>query len=509
MIPWIRRLNRPYLCRGRAIFELSTFVNGIKGPHFVDRKPVKEGERMIQGYVQSLVYQSVQRYNILPLTSACSQACIFCSHNFNPPGVESFSIDHLPKGVIIDLLDYLDPGKPVVIGESSTRIEEGEPFLHPRWRVILRNLRKKYSETLIKITTSGVTLHKKDISLLERLKPLRLCISVNMLEPDLRRRYLGDGEPEKLPKILEKLGETDLELEGSIVMLPEITGFQEIAKTLNFLNSIDNFKLIRLFKPGYTSRVSSKLKEMLAVDSLFLQKHIAGLRSRLDLPLIYESAEINDLKPEVTGVIKNSPAEMAGIKAGDILLEIDGDKPFSRVDAFHRFQKLIQQKKVFTVSLNRAGEKIKVQVTAGEKGKDDMPGRDWCYCGLVMNYDFSPGQFQTLKSRVGESRADRILLVTARGAAGRFAPVLERLRSESRTSIELAAVTPEFFGGSINCAGLLVLRDIKNKLREVKDEFDPGLVILPDISFDDRGRDLLGERITDLAEELDLLVETI
>ena len=464
---------------------------------------------MIQGYALGLIYQSVQRYNILPLTSACSQACIFCSHNFNPSGVESFNIGHLPEGIIKDLLDYLDPEKPVVIGESSTRIEEGEPFLHPRWREILSKLRKKYPDTLIKVTTSGVTLQKEDISLLESLKPLRICVSVNMLEPELRRSYLGDKEPEKLPEILEKLGENDLELEGSIVMLPGITGFQEIAKTLSFLSSIDNFKLVRLFKPGYTSRASRKLKEMLAVDSGSLQSFIADMRSRLDIPLIYESAEIDDLTPEVTGVIKNSSAERAGIRAGDILLEIDGDRPFSRVAAFNRFQKLIQQKEEFAVRLERAGEEIKVQVSAGEGEKDELPGRDLSYCGLVMNYDFSPRQFQILKSRVDRSRHDRILLVTASGAAGIFAPLLERLRSESRTRIELAVVTAEFFGGSINCAGLLVLRDIKNEIREIKDEFEPGLIILPDISFDARGRDLLGERITGLEEELKLTIETV
>lgn len=467
------------------------------------------GEIMISGYGQSLVYQSVQRYNILPLTSDCSQACIFCSHNFNPPGVESFRPGHLPADMLKDLLDYLDSGEPVVIGESGTRIEEGEPFLHPRWREILTGVRQKHPGTLVKITTSGVLLNKKDISWLEKLKPLRLCISVNMLEPELRRRYLGDSDPEKLPEILEKLAETGLELEGSLVMLPGITGFQEIARTLNFLDKLDNFKLVRLFKPGYTDQASKKLKEILEVDSGSLEKFVASLRSRLDIPLIYESAEIADLTPEITGVIRNSPAEAAGIRAGDILQKINGEEPFSRVDAFHRFQELLQKRKKFTVRLGRAGKEFEIAVAAVQGEENVLGASDSGYCGLVMDYDFSPEQFQTLKSRIAGAEADRILLVTARGAAGRFKPVLEKLREESRPRLKLAAVRPEFFGGSIDCAGLLLVRDIKRQLQKFRLEFDPGLVILPEIPFDDRGRDLLGKKVTGIEEELDLPIITI
>jgi len=464
---------------------------------------------MISGYLQSLLYQSVQRYNILPLTSVCSQACIFCSHYFNPPEVESFKPGHLPEDMVNDLLDYLDSERPVVIGESSTRIEEGEPLLHPRWREILSEVRQRYPETLIKITTSGVLLNQEKISWLEKLKPLRLCISVNLLEPELRRRYLGDSEPEKFPGILEELAESGLELEGSLVMLPGITGFQEIARTLDFLDELDNFKLVRLFKPGYTDYAPKKLQEMLKADSSSLESFIAELNSRLDIPLIYESVDITDLIPEVTGVIKDSPAEAAGIRAGDVLQKIDGDEPFSRVDAFQRFQDLLQQKSPFAVSLKREKREIEIEVTAAQTEDDCLTGSGSDYCGLVMSYDFSPGHFQALKSRIAGAEAERILLVTARGAAGRFGPVLERLRVSTQSELMLAAVRPDYFGGSIDCAGLLVVRDIIGEVKKARQEFEPGLVILPELPFDKRGRDLLGERVTEIEEELSLPIMTI
>ena len=71
------------------------------------------------------------RKNILPLTSYCNVRCVFCSHKQNPDGVLIHRLPSLPVAKVEELVQLLDPREKVVIGESATRLVEGEPFTHP------------------------------------------------------------------------------------------------------------------------------------------------------------------------------------------------------------------------------------------------------------------------------------------------------------------------------------------------------------------------------------------
>ena len=67
-------------------------------------------------------------------------------------------------------IDWLQASRsPVVIGESVTRIREGEPLTHPRFLDIVKLVRKHYPERPVRVTTNGVLLDGRLIDQLSRL----------------------------------------------------------------------------------------------------------------------------------------------------------------------------------------------------------------------------------------------------------------------------------------------------------------------------------------------------
>jgi len=453
-------------------------------------------EFVIDDYALSVLYQSVQQFNILPLTSACPQSCIFCSHKFNPREIESFQLGHLSLALLEDLFPYLDTDNPVVIGESATRINEGEPFSHPRWQEILLKLRQKYPETPLKITSSGEGLKIKDIKLLQDFKPLRLCLSLNLISPDYRQKYLGVKKPARIKTVITELANTEIELEGSMVVLPRLTGFSEISKTIKFLAQTNKFKVVRLFKPGYTRFATQNLQQVLSVADKKLKEKIADLQREVELPLIYESAEIVDLLPVIQGIIRDTPAHEAGLKAGDILEEIEGDKPFSRVAAFHRFNNLLEKKESFKVLIKRGAKSLTKEVRSKEGFQSTTD-----YGGLVMAYDFSRPDYENLKEEIIKTDRKNIIILTAPAAVQRLQAALLRLEKELDKNWQLKISEPEFFGGNISATGLLTVSDIFKTLKQ-EPKIKKSRVIMSSLPFDNQGRDLKGDYYTAIEERL-------
>lgn len=129
--------------------------------------------------MQQLLVEAVLKDNVLPLTGLCYLSCIFCSHRNNPPGTNAFSFAPLPEEIWSDLACYLDPERKIIIGESATRLREGEPFTHPQFQKVIRKLRLLYPKTLIQLTTNGSLFREETAAFLAALKPLELVISLN------------------------------------------------------------------------------------------------------------------------------------------------------------------------------------------------------------------------------------------------------------------------------------------------------------------------------------------
>lgn len=430
--------------------------------------------------LQRLLVEAVREHNVLPLTGRCNLSCCFCSHRFNPPGTRAYSFGPLSAEKLSELAAFLDPERKIIIGESATLLREGEPLTHPRFMDLLKELRTRYPETMIQITTNGSLLDPQIIGEFPALQPLELIISINSISTKGRRMLMGDPKPSKIRPLFELLAARQLDFHGSIVAMPHLIGFEDLRQTVLFLDQL-NAKSIRLLIPGFTRLTDPNLISGEDVISKCYQL-AAELQRKISTPLLPEPPLINDLHPVVAGVFRGSPAGLRGVKAGDQILDIDGTQPFSRVEAF---SKLVERSDP-NLSVEREGKVFRVSLP---KAAHTSPG-------LVFDYDLDPDQVDRVLANVNPNGKTLVLVSI---------PALIRwqlaLRVRSIKNIDLLAVPSVWFGGTINCAGLLTVSDYRETLSGLAAIEDYEWILVPGISFDRGGFDLTGQHYLTLTDD--------
>ncbi|MGQ9847501.1 MAG: radical SAM protein [Bacteroidales bacterium] len=230
-------------------------------------------------------------------------------------------------------------------GLFLTSYEYGEPFLNPNFLKILKLVREKSpDEVLYPIITNGSLLTEPMIKSLAQVKPIILDISLNAVTPRIRKKFMGRQNHEitiNSTKILKRYG---IPFRGTIIAWPGLS-HNEIEKTIKYLDTYEP-QLIAIYPPGYTKyhqsscTVSDMNKHWQELVAFYLK-----IRRRIKSPLLFSPNSFwnKDLKAIIDGVIKNSPAEKAGIKMGDTIYAINGDRIFSRESARSKLQLLTQK----------------------------------------------------------------------------------------------------------------------------------------------------------------------
>lgn len=428
----------------------------------------------MDGKTLALLYQTVQNDNILPVTTVCNVRCAFCSHHQNPPEVKAIAIPHLDPELVDDLLDYLDGSRKIIIGESTSLIMEGEPFTHPRFFEILEAIRRKFPQTLIQITTNGTMLTETSIVRLKALEPLELVVSLNACHPGARRQLMADGRADvacTAPPLLQK---HRLRYHGSIVAMPHLTGWQELDDTVHYL-ARNGARTIRLFQPGYTRLTRA---ELIPPEDTFARLRESTRRWQQEgIVITLEPSPASQLDAVVEGVIDPSPAREAGLKQGDVLTAIDGARPFSRVDAFHR----LQENGRHHITWQRDGAMLQGEIT--------VTGQ---FSGVVMYYDLPPERMEALRRLAADGRSYLMLCSVFAHPVWQAAAVPD--------NVTLLPVKSCFFGGNIGAAGLLTIGDFAQALAQYPGGYDA--IILPSVAFQDGDRDLAGCSLFDWRQEL-------
>lgn len=442
-----------------------------------------------------LILESAYRANILPLTSICNVRCVFCSHRQNPPGIEIYQLPPRQPEEIRTTLDFIDPNKKIVIGESVTRITEGEPFTHPEIRTILELIRERFPATTVQVTTNGTLLDRSMTEFLARMAPVELNLSLNSRCAENRTALMRDQKARQAVNAAGLLKEFGIPYHGSIVAMPHLTGWADLAETILYLAG-QAARTVRIFLPGYTGLAPAEIRTEPGLWAE-LTAFVAEMRRQVDVPLTIEPQRVSDLSAVVTGIMAGSPVARAGIKPGDVIISIRGKAVYCRVDAF---QKLRQSGGKVLLELVRGGEAF---FTTVEK----QPGAS---SGLVMDYDIDPGLPRAIGRVMNSARCSSGVLMTSLLAEGVLRNICPDISTDGVT--EVLPVPSRFFGGNIMAAGLLTVADfaaawadrahraaaVGASLAGEADE--PDILLLPAAAFDARGRDLTGRSYDELAD---------
>ncbi|MCF8001435.1 MAG: DUF512 domain-containing protein [Halanaerobiales bacterium] len=440
------------------------------------------------------LYKSVQEDNILPITSKCDLSCIFCSHKQNPPGVETISFGNLSLQKIDDLINYLDPDKPIIIGESATKIIEGEPLVHPEFKKIIKIIRGKYDDTKIKITTNANHLNQEMLNFLNNFDDIVLNISINYIDPKLRKNVMGKNCHVDILKTLKYLKKTTIDYHFSMVALPQLFGIEKIESEISEMVNYDPLS-IRVFMPGYTENTSEKLKFDFNEIYDSLQALVHNLNLKQEIPILLEPPKLENLKKKIIGVIKNSPADKAGIKYLDEIQTINNKKVISRVEAFNLIKKL----KNPIVEIKRNNNLLNKEIIK-KSGKDS---------GLILNYDLSQKRINEIERTILANKNKDILFLTSELGYKLVNYIVNyHLQFKKQNNLKVDQVINTYMKGSIISAGLLTNQDIKNYLNNF-DNSSFELLILPSIMYDIFNNDLSGFSYKNIEKEYNLTVKLV
>ncbi|OPZ93408.1 MAG: molybdenum cofactor biosynthesis protein A [Firmicutes bacterium ADurb.Bin419] len=434
------------------------------------------------------IINTVYRTNILPVISACNTSCTFCSHKQNPQEVEVYKLDKLELSDFEEIIEFLSPDRKIIIGESATRIIEGEPLLHKNFLNIVEMVRRKYKKTHIQITTNGILLDEKLVERLQALRNIDLNVSVNAIGDKKRMEILGLKKQDSIKEKLALL-KGRINYSASAVFDPDFMEYKDIEEMIEFLDN-NEAALVRLFLPGYTYLTGKDYVLAKLYDKI--SDYVITLKSKYRIPIIVEPSYIYDLKAKIEGVVHNSPAYAAGLVEGDIIERINGSSVVTRVEGFNKAFRLKDPE----MDVIRGDKKLKVRL---KKEKNLSPG-------FIMLYDVDPDEAGRISRLVQRYNADNVLFVTSELAYG----VIEGLFEISGFTFNYDIVEAKnaFFGGTIKCAGLLTVQDIIDRVKEyVVEKGKPDLIVLPPVMFDFRGRDLLGRSIGEIEAELGTRVD--
>lgn len=434
--------------------------------------------------LNALIRQSACESNILPVTSRCDGGCVFCSHRNNPPGVRVFGVGTRTLDEITETMRYLRADREITIGDSATRINEGEPLMHPDFPEIMIRLRDRFPSAGIMVTTNGRRLDDKLAAALAKLGGITVNLSLNSATVEGRRILMGEDREtaERTLTNVSRLRESGLTFHGSLVAMPNLTGLDDAETTVRALAAYGAMS-VRVFIPGCSGYVREGLFPDWDETAASLRELTARLSDELPVPILLEPSIAADLRAEISGVLPGSPA-YGLLRRGDVITAINGISPRSRVEAFA----MLEPPGDYTLSVSQGGTPpVTVSLSWSETGGS----------GITMEYDFDMERAESVRRAVLTAPGLPIALTSELGFDA-FAAMVQSMGLTGKLAVH--AVRNRTFGGSIRCSGLLCADDYIAAFTEYFTAANPalGAVMLPSESFSSAGYDLTGRHVSEL-----------
>ncbi|MBI2847625.1 MAG: radical SAM protein, partial [Chloroflexi bacterium] len=279
------------------------------------------------------------------LGARCNCDCVMCCNKGNPTEVALNIIPRSQEQIYQEIrtrIRYFSPGKGTALFPCPPGVVY-DVLAHPRSLETLRSLRRK-SPLPFRLHTNGRALTGKVITELARLKPVYLYLSLNTCSPSRRKKLMIDSRPETAIGSLALLRDAGIPYAANIVPWPVDTAeemLDDLATTIDYADR-HMAHLIEVNLPGYSAHFSRK--ELFEFPGLWasIVTRVREMRKRVASPVVIMPCMFEENRHEkrlglsrVMGLVRNSPAALAGVRKGDVIVGINGiavrDRPQTRV----------------------------------------------------------------------------------------------------------------------------------------------------------------------------------
>lgn len=461
--------------------------------------------------IMNYILYSEAEHNVLPLCSLCHNGCVFCSHkNVGRQDYLYGFYDYKRElSEIIEHIEFLDPSKKVFIGESATKIFEGEPFLFKGLLEVLTALRKRVKKAAISITTSGGFITDEFFEAASSLAPLEINFSLNSFDEKVRDKIVLDKKTWRVFANFERLCAMGdfLKLNVSLMAINEkTTSVESLIEDIRKLRRFSKVSVIKVFLPRFAENQFLNFFEDYGAFREYcetVKSSFADVNGAGGAPVILEPLEPDSGGGEILvhSVIAGSRAAAVHIKPGDRIKAVNGTAPFSKTHAY----------KLITASKKRVS--VTVEPAAGGNAQNiifpEYNSEKDGACGIVFTADMAPEAIVKLtaagKALAGEGAKG--IIATTPLSLEYIRGVLERFEIPA---LEAVAFKNYRFGGNIDCVGLLTLKDVRANLEadlpESFREKKPAALIMSSLMFDHLDYDLNGESLRDFISETEYRV---
>ena len=405
----------------------------------------------------------------------------------------------------------------------------GEPLLHPQFLDFLRMARESDPTGCFFFTTNGDFLTPETVEQLAELKPMVPCISLNSADLATRTKVMRSKRSQTAIEAIPLLREKGIPYLGSIVASPSF-GLDDIAATARFYDR-HSALVIRLLLPGYT--------RFQPPAAWFDTDHWWGeivrlgrsLRAELTTPILMQPNFYwdHDIAARIDGVYRNSPAERAGLRLGDLILEVDGKPIFAKAEIVDAFKKKEEPRPASRIVKYRRGEEEFTAGLANDLGIDDdyypykprgyklgVGAHDAPCLGMHVAQGFRLEYLRFLKKCVEKHPGTgKLLIFTTPLVKSHLAQALDLVEDMPECRLEnvearITVAPQRYWGGNIMVGDINVSQDYIEHLQSLQEcGYRPDLVIIPRSFVNPWGFDVAGKSYTDIERHTGIPVELL
>jgi wyosine [tRNA(Phe)-imidazoG37] synthetase (radical SAM superfamily) len=453
---------------------------------------------------------------LTPISSVCNSKCQFCFEE-NVPFTRDHSLMSLAEART--RLKYYSPDTGTSLFPSSRF--HMEPFIHPDVLEIVELARRREPGKLFWMTSNGSHFTEDVVRRLAALKPIIFKLSLNASDPAVNQALMKTGRRTAIaiesPRLLQKYR---IPFMGGIVAWPTMT-LENIRETVAYLEQFEPYA-IRIRLPLAHQWLAHQLEVDFHEHWRKVSEFARDLRPNISVPLFVEPPIywMNAIVPEIDGVVAHSPAHRAGLRAGDIVRQLNGRPVHTRIESEAILDRChIRRDQTVDITVERAGRTITTRLTELDDDTDTYPYNSEVFYrgenyGIFHVEDFRLKYVQQVIEAIHRHEARTVLLFSSIVVAPIARVIIDSL-PEYKAQLEgidlrFETIDENTFGGNYDLLDGRMVADFARVIRRrIAETVRPDLILIPDAFGGPWGLDFHGRSVEELAMEFDIPVERI